>query len=318
MRGWIRDQASVVRDPGGGVELPGFPIPTKTLAPANGRTRMNIQTFHGRDIKRVTHAAEAALGADAMIVRTRVMRSGGAPQVEVVAVAAVDVQRLRRRLEPMPLQPPMPGAGRSRPLTVALVGPTGAGKTTTAAKLAVHQAAFGGWRVGLLTVDTFRTGAVEQLEAYAEVTGMPLEVVYGAAEVGDAMTRLVGCDVVLVDSPGRSPRHPGRNAGWMELIRATRPDEVHLVVPASMRLDAAAASLAAYEPLGVTHLLLTKLDEVFDDAGVADAAIEMGLPVRWVADGQEVPTDLHAAAPRILSALASYTGGGHRAMRIPA
>ncbi|MEX2584033.1 MAG: hypothetical protein WD766_12200 [Gemmatimonadota bacterium] len=270
---------------------------------------MNIQTFRGSDIKRVSLSAQLALGEDAMIVRTRVVRSRAGTQVEVIAAAAGDVERLRRRLDPKPLTPPPAGARRSRPLVVALVGPTGAGKTTTLAKLAVNPAGFGAWRVGLLTIDTFRTGALEQLESYAAVAGIPLEIVYSVDEADAALDRLAGCDVVLVDSPGRSPRHPEHNTAWMELLGSIGPDEVHLVVPASMRLDAALGAFESYDALGITHLLLTKLDEVQDDIGVADAAVEFRLPTRWLTDGQEIPLDLHPAVQRILTSLASHTGG---------
>ena len=277
---------------------------------------MNIQTFRGRDIRSVTLAAEASLGADAMIVTTRVLRTQPT-QVEVVAASATDVERLRRRIEPKPLVPPVPGTRRRRPLVVALVGPTGAGKTTTLAKLAVSPSAFGGWKVGLLTIDTFRTGALEQLEAYANVTGLPLEVVYTAEEVEPALERLSGCDVILVDSPGRSPRHPAHNQAWTDLLGQIGPDEIHLVIPAPMRLEFAVSTLDAYERLGITHLLLSKLDEVPDDAGIADAAVEMRLQTRWVTDGQEIPVDLHPAVPRILGALGGFMGGIN-ALRLPA
>lgn len=276
---------------------------------------MNIQTFRGRDLRRVTLAAEAALGDDAMILSTSVLKTNP-QQVEVVAAPAGDVARLRRRLEPSPLRAPA-GKNLGRPLIVALVGPTGAGKTTTLAKLAVNPVAFGGWKVGLMSIDTFRTAALEQLESYAQVAGLPFEVVYSKDEVPDALERLSDCDVVLVDTPGRSPRHHEHNRMWMELLGAIGPDEIHLLVPAPMRLDCALATLDAYDRLGVTHLLLTKLDEVTDDAGVADAAIEMRLPARWITDGQEIPLDLHAGVPRILTSIGRYTGGLN-GMRIPA
>lgn len=277
---------------------------------------MNIQTFRGRDVRRVTMAAEEALGADAMIISTRVLRTKPT-QVEVVAAEAGDVERLRRRIEPTALARPTEERAGRRPRIVALVGPTGAGKTTTVAKLAVNPGAFGGWKVGLLTIDTYRTGALEQLESYAQVTGLALEVVYSPDEVEDALDRLSDCNVILVDTPGRSPRNPEHNKAWMELIDEIGPDEVHLVMPVTMRLDAAVATLEAYDQIGVTHLLLTKLDEVQDDIGVADAADELRLPARWVTDGQEIPADLHPAVPRILGSLGGYTGGLN-AMRIPA
>lgn len=268
---------------------------------------MNIQTFRGRDIKHVMAAVEEALGLDAVIVRTSVVR-GSFQQVEVVAAAAIDIERLRRRLDPPPLRAPT-GEKAGRPLVLALVGPTGSGKTTTLAKLAVNPAAFGGWKVGLLTLDTFRTGALEQLESYARVTGLPLEIVYSSEELPAAMERLASCDVILVDTPGRSPKNTAHNAAWMSLLNEIRADEVHLVIPAPIRLDVASAALDAYDAVGITNLLITKLDEVPGDAGVADLAIEMRLKSRWVTDGQEIPMDLHIALPRLLGSLGSYSGG---------
>jgi len=272
---------------------------------------MNIQTFSGTDLKKVSLSAQLALGDDAMIIRTRVQRGRMGARVEVVAAEAQEVQRLRRRLEPKPLVGPVQGVGSARPKVIALVGPTGAGKTTTLVKLAINPLAFGSWRVGLLTIDTFRTGAVDQLEAYAAVAGLPLEVVYREEEVKAALDRLAHCDVVLVDSPGRSPRSEEHNDAWTRLLETLAPDEVHLVIPASMRIEAALDALAWYSSVGVSHLLVTKLDEVADDAGLADAAIELHLPTRWVTDGQEIPADLHPAVQRVLGSLGGYSGAAH-------
>lgn len=268
---------------------------------------MNIQTFRGRDIKTVTAAVGEAFGPDAVIVRTSVVR-GNPSRVEVTAAPAADIDRLRRRLDPTPVRAAS-AEGTDRPLVLALVGPTGSGKTTTLAKLAVNPAAFGGSKVGLLTIDTFRTGGLEQLESYARVTGLPLEIVYSTHELPAAMQRLATCDVVLVDTPGRSPKNAEHNAAWMSLLNEIRPDEVHLVIPAPMRSDVAVAALDAYDAVGVTNLLITKLDEVPADAGVADLAIEMRLTSRWVTDGQEIPADLHLALPRLLGSLGSHADG---------
>lgn len=267
---------------------------------------MNVLTFRGPDLFSVGRDVQEALGPDAMIVRTRVLRGPPAPRVEMVAADAGEVASLRRRVEPGPLR----AVGmEGRPCVIALVGPTGVGKTTTLAKLAVSRSALGGRRAGVLTLDTFRSGGIDPLESYAEVTGFPLEVVYARDEVAGSVERLASqCDVILVDTPGRSPRQPEQNAMWMELLAALSPDEVHLVVPAALRLEVALAARAAYDRVGVTHLLLTKLDEVEDDAGVADAAVDLRLPARWVTDGQEIPVDLHSALPRILGALGGYRG----------
>lgn len=264
---------------------------------------MTLHPFRAPELPQALAAAQRALGEDAMIVRTRRLVGGG---FEVVAAQAAELAGFRARLEGEPL--PELGArtrrrGEGRPWLLALVGPTGAGKTTTAAKLAVHPQAFGERKVGLLSLDTYRVGAVEQLGIIAEIARLPLEVVYAVDEVEGALRRLNGCDVVLLDTPGRSPKAEALNAEWSALLRAARPDEVHLVLPATLRPDIATSVQRAYAPLGVTHLLLSKLDEVPGESGVAELAAALALPARWVTDGQDIPADLRTAPARILASL---------------
>jgi flagellar biosynthesis protein FlhF len=167
----------------------------------------------------------------------------------------------------------------------------------------LHRGVFGGSRTGLLTLDTFRVGAVEQIQQYAEISNVPVEVAYDAHDVQGALKRLEGCDVVIIDTPGRSPRAAEANAQWQATLRAIRPDEVQLVVPATMRPDGIPALLAAMAPCKPTHACITKFDELHDDRAVADVAARIDLPIRWMTDGQSVPADLHAARSRVLGAL---------------
>ena len=270
---------------------------------------MLLETFHGTDLRRVFDDARRSLGDDVLIVRSNVVREGGKTRVEVIAARQQDLKALRTRLEPPP--PTLPrregGRGRSGPLIVAVVGPTGSGKTTVAAKLALHRGVFGALKVGLITLDTYRVGALEQMQQYAEVTGLPLEVVYDAAEVAGVMKRLDDRDVVIVDTPGRSPRAVDSNAQWQQLLRAVSPDEVHLVLPVTMRPDAVPAVAATFAPCRPTHACLTKVDELHDERAMADVAARIELPIRWIADGQTVTEDLHPAGVRILGALGVAT-----------
>ena len=261
----------------------------------------------GRDLAAVAVRAREAFGEEAVVLGTRVLRRGRDPLVEVVAAAASDVERFERRLTAAPL-PTAPG----RPTVVALVGPSGAGKTTTVAKLAVGAAAFAARRVGLLTLDTWRAGAVAQLDAYATVAALPLEVAYDARDAAQGLARLTGsgCDVVLVDTPGRGPRDgaAGADDDWRAMLAALAPDEVHLTLPATLRERVADAVRERHEPLGVTHALLTQLDEAPDEEGVTELAARLALPVRWVSDGQAVPHDLHPGVPRLLQTLGGFAG----------
>ncbi|MEP6836187.1 MAG: hypothetical protein ABJB74_22550 [Gemmatimonas sp.] len=262
-----------------------------------------LERFRGADLSSVASRARRSFGDDVMILHTRLVRDGGVPLVEVMAASATSLDRVRARLQATPL-PTSFRTPDGRPYCIALVGPTGAGKTTTAAKLAVKQSAFGAARVGLVTIDTYRVGGMEQLSTYAELAGVPFEVVYDESEVESTLKRMSMCDVVIIDTPGRSPAATELTERWRSLLDAFRPDEVHLVVPATLRADLALHAARAYGRtrlhVGSTHLLLTKLDEVPRETGVTDLALSLELPSRWITDGQNVPADLKPGASRIL------------------
>lgn len=269
---------------------------------------MDIERFRGADLSHVSNRARRALGDDAMILHTRVTRDGGVPMVEIMAAPGDMLDRVRMRLEAAPFPSPLRRAD-GRPYCIALVGPTGAGKTTTAAKLAVRKGTFGAARVGLITIDTYRVGGMEQLATYAELAEVPFEVVYDVTEIDAAMNRLSMCDVVVVDTPGRSPAAAELTERWRSLLDAFEPDEVHLVLPATLRTDIALEAARAYTAVrtstgvvhrGITHVLLSKLDEVPRETGVTDLALAVGLPARWIADGQHVPADLKPGGQRLI------------------
>jgi len=166
---------------------------------------------------------------------------------------------------------------------------------------------FGAARPGLLTIDTYRVGGMEQLATYAELADVPFEVVYDAREVDAAMKRLSGtCDVIIIDTPGRSPASAELTERWRSLLDALVPDEVHLVIPASLRADLAVDIGRAYRATrhhcGATHLMLSKVDEVPRESGISDLALSLEMPTRWITDGQDVPGDLKPGVPRLLRA----------------
>ncbi|MEQ1856939.1 MAG: hypothetical protein ABL963_10730 [Longimicrobiales bacterium] len=263
---------------------------------------MRLDRFSGRSVNEALAKLRAELGDDALVLHTHT-RQGA---IEVVATTDAEMRRFGAALES---PPPVRKQGR-RARVVALVGPTGSGKTTTAAKLALSDFAFAGGRVGLISLDTYKVGAFDQIQTYADLGDLPLDLLSDSQEARGALSRLAQCDVILVDTPGRTLKATPSENTWRATLRALEPDEVHLVMPASIRDHVADAFREHYAELGLTHVLLTKLDEVPDEVGVARLADRMLLPARWVTDGQSVPDDLDHAPQRLMaSALGSSAHG---------
>ena len=263
---------------------------------------MPPETFTGAELPALFAQARSSLGAEAVVLAVR--RRGTLFELEAATGGVAAPPRSRTgvpraaagRAAQSAMRPVWPAPVVPGPAIIALVGPTGAGKTTTIAKLANHPSAFGSRSVGLLCLDTYRIGAVEQLRIYADLSQLPLAVAYESREIEGALRRLRGCDVILVDTAGRGPRAERDRAASHSQLLQIGPDEVHLVLPAGLCPSLARRVVAQHRTHGVTHLLPTKLDEFAEDTTAFDLAAEFGLPVRWYTDGQEVPRDLHSAA----------------------
>jgi flagellar biosynthesis protein FlhF len=185
---------------------------------------------------------------------------------------------------------------------IAFVGPTGAGKTTTLAKAAARAQLDHGRRVHLVTIDTYRIGAVPQLASYAEILGVPLEVAHTPAELGRALERARDADLVFIDTVGRSPSGPGVE-GLAGFLDAAGADDVLLTLSVTTRLADSLRAAARYSRLGPNRLCLTKLDETDYHAGIPVLSESTGLPLTWLTNGQSVPEDLEQAEPARIQSL---------------
>lgn len=199
------------------------------------------------------------------------------------------------------------GAIRTHPgerRVVALVGPTGVGKTTTIAKLAAGFRIEARRRVGMVTIDTFRIAAVQQLRAYAEIMDLPMEVVERPDQMQDALNRLGDVDLVLIDTAGRSPRSDARIDQLVELLRTAQPDETHLVLSATSAPATIESVLRGFAPVRPTAAIITKLDEAASTAGVLSAMVaadsSASVPLSYLTNGQQVPDDIAIAEPDAL------------------
>ena len=184
-------------------------------------------------------------------------------------------------------------AGKCR--VVALVGPTGVGKTTTIAKLAANYRLREKRRVGLLTVDTYRVAAVEQLRTYADIIDLPMEVVATPREMREAVARMSHLDLVLMDTAGRSPRDEVKIQELKSMLSEAEPDEVHLVLSSTAGAKSLISTAEKFDDVGTTSLLLTKLDEAHSLGHLVSLVRECRLPVSYLTDGQNVPDDIQVA-----------------------
>lgn len=182
---------------------------------------------------------------------------------------------------------------------VAVVGPTGVGKTTTIAKLATRWCLRHGNRgLALVSTDGYRIGARDQLLTYARILDVPMYTAEGGRQLGQVLGRLKDKSLVLVDTAGMSQRDV-RIPSQLESLRlGLGKAQVLLALPAGGELRALGEISAAYAPAAPHACVLTKVDEAASLGASLSVVLRSGLPVAWLCNGQRVPEDLHAAEPK--------------------
>ena len=186
------------------------------------------------------------------------------------------------------------------------VGPPGVGKTTTIAKIAAHERARRGNRLGLVAADGFRVGAVEQLRLYAGLLGTPLSVTRTPYELQTALE--AAATPVLVDTAGRSPADDG-SRDMLQVVASRADTRTHLVVAADTPIGTLQRIFDRFACVHPSRVVLTKLDEAGSLAPLVSCLRERGLPVSYLGVGQRVPDDLQFATP---AALATWITGDAR------
>jgi flagellar biosynthesis protein FlhF len=191
---------------------------------------------------------------------------------------------------------------RSTRNIMALVGPTGVGKTTTIAKLAAIACKQGA-KVALITIDTFRIGAVDQLKTYSSIMKIPLKVASTPQELKDAIDSFADRNLVLIDTAGRSPRDKARLQEMKKFLGAHPEIETHLCLSSTTREKELHHSIERFGVLPVTRLLFTKLDESESFGCIVNTQMRETLPLSYFTTGQRVPEDIEIATTNRLADL---------------
>ncbi len=188
------------------------------------------------------------------------------------------------------------------PKVAALIGPTGVGKTTTVAKIAARLT-LEGKKVGLVTIDTYRIAAVEQLKVYAGILNVPLEVALTPEELVSAVAKFADKDVVLIDTAGRSQRDAKKLSELASFLGADQTIENYLVLSSSADPAAIDEAVRNFGCLEISGLIFTKLDETAKPGVVISQNFKTGIPVVYCTAGQRVPEDIEAASGPKLGAM---------------
>jgi flagellar biosynthesis protein FlhF len=194
------------------------------------------------------------------------------------------------------------GRGAKEPRIAVLAGPPGSGKTTALVKLAVTYGLAARRPVLLLSMDTYRVAAAEQLRSYAAILGVGFQVIETIPSLAQTIEENRGKELILIDTPGLGYGEL-EDSGSLGHFLSTRTDiDTHLVLSASMKPADLVRMVDAFEILRPQHLLFTKLDETSSYGPILSEAARTGKPLSFFTDGQRIPEDLEAASSdRLLS-----------------
>ena len=191
----------------------------------------------------------------------------------------------------MPPISPIPG----RREIVTFVGPTGVGKTTTLAKLAGHFALREGRRIGIITVDNYRVGAVEQVRNYADILEVPMRTASTANELRNAIDDLADVDMILIDTAGKSPSDGSKLNELRDILQVAGSDHILLVLSLAGGASMLPKIAKSFGNMLPTSLVLTKLDELVTCGGLLSVARQIPLPISYISTGQDVPAHFEPA-----------------------
>jgi len=231
-------------------------------------------------------------------------------QVDIKLVSTVVYNTIVSILGPAePIEP----VRTKRTRFVILMGPTGVGKTTTIAKISSILMLYHNLRVGLITADTYRIAAIEQLKTYAEILGLDVDVIYNSQDLENHLEPIVdqNNDVVLIDTAGRSHRNQENFKDLAELLALLPDSTKYLTLSLTTKYEDLLSIANAYSVLTDYKFVFTKLDETSDYGAILNLCYLTGKRMAYITNGQNVPDDIEVAHPENITKALLGIGGAH-------
>jgi flagellar biosynthesis protein FlhF len=261
----------------------------------------------GADAYVTLTAGEVSADLAGEIVQAAESRIADAPTPKVRAARRADGAAFRgalvEELESRFAVQPVLGRGEARPAIVALVGPPGSGKTTALVKLAVNYGLAARRPVLLLSIDTYRVAAAEQLRSYAAILGVGFQVVETVGALSQAIEENRGKELILIDTPGLGPAETVEYSSLARFLSTRTDIDTQMVVSGSMKSADLSRVVDHLEIFRPQHIIFTKLDETGSFGPILNQAVRTGKPLSFFTTGQRIPEDLEAATRNRLAEL---------------
>lgn len=215
----------------------------------------------------------------------------------------------RHLLSKVHLTNPFRGDSLARAKCFTFLGPTGVGKTTTLAKLAAHLKIKRHLEVAVISIDTYRIGAVDQLQHYAEILNVPMAVAQTAEELARAKEHFKHYDVILIDTIGKNFLHKKHLQDLMSILNGEKGIQHLLVLSATAKDEDLRQTIRQFDAMKIQSLIFTKLDETLSPGSMFNQLLRFSHPLSYLGTGQCVPEDIRLANHKNLLAFLFPSGG---------
>ena len=230
------------------------------------------------------------------ILAKMMLTIGQQPAIATAQIHRMAKTEIVRLIESHQQQP-----AAKNPEIICFIGPTGVGKTTTIAKIAADLLLREGKKVGLITSDTYRIAAVEQLKTYAGILNIPIQVVDSAEDLTRAMAELAACDIILMDTAGRNYQQKQYIDDLEKLLADKNKIQINLVLSLTSKYEDMRKIIDNFQTIRMDQLLLTKQDETSSSGAILNLIYHYSIPVTYIANGQNVPDDILTATPELIA-----------------